>query len=407
MLILQRTCQLQRLQHCFNSTARTIITSPHKLGPTASPSVTNTFKWERLRAFSTSLANSDDSLTDIDIPEVGVVRTSKSGIIVEPFTSDPGTRKVSVHTLANNEFHSTLDVDDRVIATNPRIDILHRNVVWYRACIRAGTANSQRRGEVRGKAKKPWRQKGTGRARHGSRSSPLWKGGGSAKGPKPKDYSYNLPIPIRRLGLQVALTCRYFQNDLSVVDSFDELPDSLGAFEDLLDERGWQNALFVDTAENEHLYTLTKELTASHYNPLGVSPFKVSSSHVRVLHVYGILLQKKLVVSAKALQDLEQRLLTKDAHPDEYQPKDSMDLKISYERRKFLEKRGVWPQKDGAMVSKELQKKKRRMKVAPELEYYTDGKLPSTSLRQHREGVNVHSELMRWVYNQPGPTLPR
>jgi len=403
MMLLRRTCILQRCLgsartllspgggDCLPSVRRSYSEKTHN-PPPVPKTHTALINQEQRRVFSTTVITYDEgsSLND-DIGDV--VSTCEDGV---------GRRRVDVYTLRDNDYHGTLEVDDRVIATNPRIDILHRNVVWYRACIRAGTANSQRRGEVRGKAKKPWRQKGTGRARHGSRSSPLWKGGGSAKGPKPKDYSYNLPIPIRRLGLQVAVTCRYFQNDLSVVDSFEELPESLDAFECLLEERGWRNALFVDTAENEHLYTLTRDLTSAHYNPCGVPPFKVSSSHVKVLHVYGILLQKKLVFSAQALCDLEQRLLTNEAHVDEYQPKDSMDLKISYERRKFLEKRGVWPLKN-----KSEPDHSRRMKVAPELEYYTDGKLPSTSLRQQRDVGSVHSELMRWVYNQPGPTLPR
>lgn len=97
---------------------------------------------------------------------------------------------------------------------------LHLAVVRQLANKRTGCASTKTRGEVRGGGRKPWKQKGTGRARHGSRRSPIWKGGGITFGPKPRDYSIGMNRQMRRLVLREALSAKVDEAKFSVVDSF-------------------------------------------------------------------------------------------------------------------------------------------------------------------------------------------
>ncbi|XP_015750766.1 PREDICTED: 50S ribosomal protein L4-like isoform X2 [Acropora digitifera] len=104
-----------------------------------------------------------------------------------------------------------IELNKFVFGANPRIDILQRVVVWQRAKRRAGTACVKTRSEKRGGGRKPWQQKGTGRARQGSIRAPHFIGGGHAHGPKPKSFYYSLPKKVRRMGLRTALSVRYAQ----------------------------------------------------------------------------------------------------------------------------------------------------------------------------------------------------
>lgn len=104
--------------------------------------------------------------------------------------------------------------------TGPK-SLLWDAVRCYLANQRQGTAKTKTRGEVSGTGKKPWPQKHTGRARHGSRRSPIWRGGGIAWGPKPRDYSYELPKKVRRQALALALTSRAKENGIKIVEDFE------------------------------------------------------------------------------------------------------------------------------------------------------------------------------------------
>jgi len=206
-----------------------------------------------------------------------------------------GGRKIDVISLESGDKKGTVEVNNFVFAANPRIDILHRNMVWYRACIRTGTASTKTRGERRGGGRKPWPQKGSGRARHGSNRSPIFEGGGLAKGPKPRDYSYQLPFRIRRMGLRTALSCRLAQGDLTVVEDFSCIQQH-SQLEDLLAERGLQNCHLVDGFQNDELDQLTRQVDS------------LSSTSALFLHVYGILVRHKLVLSLGALRLLDEKL---------------------------------------------------------------------------------------------------
>jgi large subunit ribosomal protein L4 len=114
----------------------------------------------------------------------------------------------------------SIDLDDTVFGAEIHEHLLWEAVKWQLAKRRAGTASTKRLGEVRGSSKKVWKQKGTGQARQGSRQAPHWVGGGSVKGPKPRDYGYVLPRQVKKAALRSALSLRASEGKLVVLDSF-------------------------------------------------------------------------------------------------------------------------------------------------------------------------------------------
>ena len=119
----------------------------------------------------------------------------------------------------------TIDLDPRTFGLDPNVAVMHQVVTAQLAARRSGTQSTKTRAEVRGGGAKPWRQKGTGRARHGSIRSPQWRGGGVALGPKPRDYSQKTPKKMVRLALKSALSDRAASERVVVVDEWNfELP---------------------------------------------------------------------------------------------------------------------------------------------------------------------------------------
>ncbi len=114
-----------------------------------------------------------------------------------------------------------IKLDPEVFGIEPNLDVLHQVVTAPLAAARSGSANTKTRGEVRGGGRKPWRQKGLGRARHGSIRSPQGVGGGVAHGPKPRDYSQRTPKKMKRLALCSALSARASESAVKVVEDID------------------------------------------------------------------------------------------------------------------------------------------------------------------------------------------
>ncbi len=114
-----------------------------------------------------------------------------------------------------------VDLSPEVFGIEPNVPVMHQVVTAQLAAARAGTHSTKTRAEVRGGGRKPWRQKGLGRARHGSIRSPQWVGGGVAHGPKPRDYSQRTPKKMKRLALRSALSARAADSQIKVVDTFD------------------------------------------------------------------------------------------------------------------------------------------------------------------------------------------
>ncbi|MCM8812811.1 MAG: 50S ribosomal protein L4 [Candidatus Omnitrophica bacterium] len=112
----------------------------------------------------------------------------------------------------------SVDLNERVFDGQVNEPLLHQVVVMYEANQRQGTVSTKKRGEVSGGNSKPWRQKGTGRARHGSSRSPLWRKGGVVFGPRPRDYSYDLPKKVKRGALISSLNARLNENLVRILE---------------------------------------------------------------------------------------------------------------------------------------------------------------------------------------------
>ena len=117
--------------------------------------------------------------------------------------------------------HRTIELDDRVFRCAVSEELIYYAIRNELANLRIGTASTKRRGEVRGSGRKPWRQKGTGRARAGSRRSPIWVGGGVVFGPHPRDYSYKMPTRQKRQAMRSVLSLIVRDAQLRIVQDFD------------------------------------------------------------------------------------------------------------------------------------------------------------------------------------------
>lgn len=111
-----------------------------------------------------------------------------------------------------------LDLADGIFGLEPNVHVLHSAVLLQQASLRSGTHDTKGRSEVRGGGRKPWKQKGTGRARQGSIRSPQWKGGGIVFGPTPRSYGFKLPRKVRRLAIKSALSSKVQDNQIIVLD---------------------------------------------------------------------------------------------------------------------------------------------------------------------------------------------
>ncbi len=189
-----------------------------------------------------------------------------------------------------------IEVSDDVFGLEPRIGILHEVVKWQLSKRRLGTASTKTRSEVRGGGRKPWRQKGTGRARVGSIRSTLWRHGGVAHGPKHRDYTYNLPKKVRRLALKMALSDKVASDRVFVLRDFgiDEIKTKKVA--ELLYIFGCKKAMVVTGDKDE-----TLELSARNIPGVKVLPEKG-------LNVYDLLKYEYLLIEEKAVEYLDERL---------------------------------------------------------------------------------------------------
>ena len=181
----------------------------------------------------------------------------------------------------------SIDLDDSVFGAEVNEHLLWEVVKWQLAKRRAGTASTKRFGEVRGTTKKVWKQKGTGQARHGARTSPLFVGGGSAFGPKPRDYGFTLPRKIKKAALRCALSLRASEQKLIVVDNFStdgktkSVATALGALGVAQPDT---KALIVDTKDNANLVRGARNLRSSQWlAPEGVNVYDIMRHETLVL----------------------------------------------------------------------------------------------------------------------------
>ena len=190
-----------------------------------------------------------------------------------------------------------LDLADEVFAVKPNQSLLWDAVKQYLASQRRGTHKTKTRGEVSGGGKKPWRQKGTGRARVGSIRSSLWRHGSIAHGPQPRDYSYKIPAEMLRGALRSALAGKFQEQKLTVVDQFNLKEIKTKAFAGILETLGLaKTVLIVDDRSN-------RTLECSSRNIDGCDLVR----HHEV-HPYHILSHDQLLISEGALTRLAKAL---------------------------------------------------------------------------------------------------
>lgn len=181
---------------------------------------------------------------------------------------------------------STIDLADEVFAGPVNEFLFYEVIKSQLASRRAGTHAVKNRSLVRGGGKKPYKQKGTGRARQGSSRASQWVGGGKAMGPVPRDYSYRVPKQVRKGALRSALSLRAKENQLLIVDSF-ELEEiktklALGALKQL----GLENALIVDSKANGTLAKSVRNIEGFTFlPPEGLNLYDVLKHHAVVLTV--------------------------------------------------------------------------------------------------------------------------
>ena len=190
-----------------------------------------------------------------------------------------------------------IDLDEAVFGLEPRADILHRVVRWQLAKRQAGTHATKTRGEVGFTKQKMFRQKGTGRARHGSRGANIFRKGGVTKGPQPRSHAHDLPKAIRRLGLRHALSAKRQGGDLIVVENAELAEGRTKALAEKLAKLGWTKALVIDGAEvNENFARAARNI-----EDLDVLPGQGAN-------VYDILKRDVLVLTRAGVEALEARL---------------------------------------------------------------------------------------------------
>lgn len=202
--------------------------------------------------------------------------------------------KVALYKM-DGEQVGTMDLKDDIFAVEVKKSVLHDVVKNYLASQRQGTQSALTRSEVRGGGAKPWRQKGTGRARHGSIRSPQWKGGGVVFAPKPRDYSYRINKKLKRLALKMALSAKVMNGDIYVVEDMklDEIKTA-NVVKMLSNLGAGQKALIVTKDNDTVMYRSARNIKGA------------STSYVGSLNVYEILKHPKLVISKDAVEKIEE-----------------------------------------------------------------------------------------------------
>lgn len=189
----------------------------------------------------------------------------------------------------------SMDLNESVFGAEVRPDVMHEVVVNYLANQRQGTQSTKTRTEVRGGGIKPWRQKGTGRARQGSIRAPQWVGGGVALGPKPRDYRYTLNKKVRRLALKSALSSKVQDNEIIVLDALSCDGIKTKQITNLLKNLNVNEKALIVLPEND------KNIVLSARNIKGVD-----TTYVGSINTYEVLNHTKCIILKDAVSKLEE-----------------------------------------------------------------------------------------------------
>lgn len=187
-----------------------------------------------------------------------------------------------------------IELSDGIFGIEPNSGVVHEAVVMQTASLRRGTTYTKSRGEVRGGGRKPWRQKGTGRARAGTSRSPLWRGGSIIFGPKQRDYSYSIPKKKRRLALKSVLSAKVQDGELLVVDKLELDAPKTREMVAVVENMKLENPLFVTSGEDFNVSRSVRNIP------------NADTAVVEGLNVYEMLLHKHIVMTASAVAKAEE-----------------------------------------------------------------------------------------------------
>ncbi|WP_010279595.1 50S ribosomal protein L4 [Paenibacillus senegalensis] len=204
--------------------------------------------------------------------------------------------KVALYNISGEQV-GELELSEAVFGIEPNKHVLHDAVVMQQASLRQGTHKVKGRSEVRGGGRKPWKQKGTGRARQGSIRSPQWKGGGIVFGPTPRSYAYKLPKKVRRLAIKSALSSKVIENEIIVLDQLQlsqpKTKEIVAMLKNLNVDR---KALVVAPEFDENVALSARNIPGVKF---------VTAEGINVLDV---LVHDKLIITKEAVQKVEEVL---------------------------------------------------------------------------------------------------
>lgn len=197
-----------------------------------------------------------------------------------------------------NKTTGEIELDAAIYEASVSVPLLHQVVRMQLAKRRSGTASTKTRSDVQGGGKKPWRQKGTGRARSGTSRSPVWVGGGTVFGPHPRSYDFTVPKKMRKNALKAALSDKVAEGKLVVVDNLDIQEPKTKQMAGYLANLGMagQKVLIVENGVNQNVYKSVRNIPGVDFLP------------VAGLNVYDILWHDKLLITQAALDKIGERL---------------------------------------------------------------------------------------------------
>jgi len=190
-----------------------------------------------------------------------------------------------------------VDLNDAVFGAEVNEAVIYDVVKMQLASKRSGTSSTKTRSDVSGGGKKPWRQKGTGRARSGTSRSPIWRGGGIVFGPHPRDYSYSIPKKVRKKALISALSMKFKENKMVILKDFPMEKISTRVFKNVVDLFSLKKALFVLDDNNEVLLKSSRNIK------------NVKMIRSEGINVYDILNHEHLILLEPSVKKIEGALL--------------------------------------------------------------------------------------------------
>jgi large subunit ribosomal protein L4 len=201
--------------------------------------------------------------------------------------------KVDIYNI-NGEVVGDMEISEEIFGITVNKDAMHRVVLNILANKRQGTQSTKTKSEVRGGGRKPWKQKGTGRARQGSIRSAQWIKGGIVLGPKPRSYRYSLPKTLRRVALKSALSSKVSENSFRVLDKLELEEIKTKRIVEVINNLGLGKTLFVTAEANENVVKSARNIEG------------VKTAAVNTINVYDLLNYENLVLTQDAVKKVEE-----------------------------------------------------------------------------------------------------